>query len=43
MDLTELPFVTTIDDMRVKESYDAIIHAFQRQCPSTLPGVYLIG
>ena len=42
MELTELPFVNTIDDMKVTEAYDAVINAFQRACPSPLPGVYLL-
>lgn len=41
MDLTNLPFVTTIDDMKVMEGYDAVIQAFQRACASPLLGVYL--
>ena len=41
LDLTDLPFITTIDDKKVKEAYDAVILAFQNACPSPLPGVYL--
>ena len=41
MGLTNLPFVTTIDDLKVTKAYDAVFHAFQSEFPSTLPGVYL--